>query len=200
MSFFEPPEPPPVEPNKPIWLEEPVVILGGMVTARILLARTDTFAMAITRIIAYPTGFSMRIVTVAREGAYLPGGLPQHPMSGSEPGTEPDFRFGLLLADGTKVLATRPRPAVEWSTLDRPPSPMLTTSGFLGVNPWRTSWRGDYWATPLPPSGPLGFVVQWGGGALAETSVTIDAKTLLDAAATAESIWDTSSPPQVRPL
>jgi hypothetical protein len=47
-----------------------------------------------------------------------------------------------------------------------------------------------YWATPLPPSGPLGFVVQWLEAGLPETSVTIEAGLLLEAAEKAESIWD----------
>ncbi|MGH9122142.1 MAG: hypothetical protein ACRDYC_09395, partial [Acidimicrobiales bacterium] len=100
------------------------------------------------------------------------------------------------LSDGTKLVADgrsrrrwgNPPDFDQLSKLDTPPEPILSPSGG-GMSNVRT-WRNGFWATPLPPSGPLRFVVEWPDADLPETSVTIEAEDILQAAATAESIWE----------
>src|SRR5579862_1082193 len=110
MSFFEQPQDPERSPwaedrpQMPEWWDEPDTVLGGVVTTQFVLARTKTFAIVVREIVAYPTGFSMGMVMVARDGHTLPDGGPVSGPRGRR-GDVPEtaFRFGLLHADGTKV-------------------------------------------------------------------------------------------------
>ena len=78
MSFFDPPEEPDgalwaeKRPRRPDWWDEPDTVLGGVVTTQFVLARTDTLAMAVRQIVAYPAGFSLGLIVVARDGHMLP--------------------------------------------------------------------------------------------------------------------------------
>jgi hypothetical protein len=74
------------------------------------------------------------------------------------------------------------------SELDRPPRPFIAPSGGSGGSAFQ--WYSGYWVAPLPPAGALGFVVQWLEAGLPETTVTIEAETILEAAKTSRSIWD----------
>ncbi len=208
MSFFDPPEEPDgalwaeKRPRRPDWWDEHDTVLGGVVTTQFVLAGTDTLAMAVRQIVAYPAGFSLGLIVVARDGHMLPEdgpGLALGPRSRHGGISETAFRFGLRHADGTKLEASwqtryfggnlnRPPDLDHLSELDKPPQPFIAPSGGSGGT--GLQWYGGYWSAPLPPPGPLGFVVQWLDGGVPETTVTIGADVILDAAKTSRSIWD----------
>lgn len=56
------------------------------------------------------------------------------------------------------------------------------------------SWEQDYWVWPLPPEGPLTFIVSWPSQGVNETSYEFDATELRQRAEEAESLWPTSEP------
>jgi len=207
VSFFDPPEEPDraawaeERPRRPDWWDEPDTVLGGVVTTQFVLARTDTLAIAVRQIVAYPAGFRMGLVIIARDGHLLPEGGPDFGPGSRRGGgsAETAFRFGLRYADGTKLEASwqapylgrdvsRPPDLDHLSGLDEAPRPFIAPSGGSGGT--GLQWYGGYWATPLPPPGPLGFVAQWLDGGVPETTVTIEADAILDAARTSRSIWD----------
>lgn len=206
MPFFDRrrgPDPTPVfgdRPRVPSWWDEPDALLGVVVTTQLVLARTDTLAVTVREIVAYPTGFSLTVRIVARQGHSLPE-------VGADPGLrnrhtdspQSGFRFGLLHADGTKLEAAwharyfggdlrHPPDFDHLSGLDQPPQPFIAPSGGSGGS--ALHWYGGYWSAPLPPPGPLGFVTQWLDGDVPETTVTTEAGAILEAAEASRSIWD----------
>lgn len=50
-------------------------------------------------------------------------------------------------------------------------------------------WQGDFWLWPLPPPGPLAFVVEWPSENIELTRHKVDVALLLDAAAQSEVLW-----------
>jgi hypothetical protein len=51
-----------------------------------------------------------------------------------------------------------------------------------------------FWLWPLPPAGPVAFVVEWPSEGIAETRVEIDATLLREAAARSEVLWEDHGP------
>lgn len=206
MPFFDRREAPESTPwsevglHIPDWWDEPNRFLGGVVSAQFLLAQTDALAITVREIVAYPTGFSMTVRIVARDGHTLPAGGPHlGPRSPNDDSPHTGFRFGLLHANGTKIEASwqaryfggdvrRPPDLGHFSELDTPPQPFLAPSGGSGGS--RLHWYGGYWSAPLPPRGPLEFAAEWLDGGVPETTATMDADAILDAARTSRPIWD----------
>jgi hypothetical protein len=83
----------------------------------------------------------------------------------------------LQLADGSTVISGRSDGDAE------PTRPILQSRGGGGSS-HRMVLR--WWAWPLPPSGPLEFVCQLGGG---ETRVSMDAQLILDASQHSVRVW-----------
>ena len=76
MPFFERPEPPPededIEDDDDFdVLDETNRYLGGVVPLELLLARSDSAAVAIRGVVAYPDGFELSVVTFTALGAGL---------------------------------------------------------------------------------------------------------------------------------
>jgi hypothetical protein len=199
-DFFElPPLPPedeeePDELRQPEWMGPPRNVLGAAVPLRLVLARTEEVAVAVTDATAYPTGFELRLVMRSRAAGYGgPGDDPFEPglMWGihrrrgrgrAEP--PPDFlRFGLAFADGTKAtnLGGFPDPEGE-------PAGRVLMGGRGGGG--GGSWEMEYWSWPLPPEGALAFVCEWPAKGISLTRAEVDARIVLDAAARAEVLWD----------
>ena len=51
-----------------------------------------------------------------------------------------------------------------------------------------------FWLWPLPPPGPLTFVVEWPALGIAETRAETDATAVVEAAASAAPLWPEESP------
>ena len=197
MAFFDAPPPIPEAPKPPVvpaWFGPPERVLGGIVPQNLLMAKNDKAAVAITRLVAYPLGFSIELTMVSRSPIFdLPPVMPHFRQRPGET-LENQFRFGMLYSDGTKVSADQLKTASgaeAWSNLaalEHPPDPMLRPSGGGGGSGNR--WQWIYWATPLPPAGPLKFVVQWLAVEIPESSAEIDSQVILDAADSATPIWD----------
>jgi hypothetical protein len=175
MGFFD--EIPATEPEPP-WRHHPwnppqAAFPGVVPTDPIQLGRTEQVAVAITALSAYPNGFEVFIT--ARIRPHTPGDLAAARKS---------FRFGLQLADGTKVISDhggrRPGPDSE------PAGPILRP--FMGGGgPY--SHFSRWWAWPLPPSGPLEFVCEWPDFGIGETRTALDARLILDAADRSVQLW-----------
>ena len=70
VGFFDLPPPRPEarerEPRPPHWMGPPEEAIGAPVPATLLVAKTDRAAVGVTDLLAFPTGFSVRVVAVAR--------------------------------------------------------------------------------------------------------------------------------------
>jgi hypothetical protein len=180
LSFFEPLPPPPEpewaeEPRRP-WLEKPDNAVPGVVPAQLLLARSDTAAVVVAGLAAYPDGveFDLRVVW-RRRGEGMPLFSPRFRAG------EDVLRFGVAFADGRRATNLDRRP------VDAEPEGVVLVEGGGGGSD--VQYTSIYWLWPLPPAGPVAFVCEWPAQGIAETRVEIDAALVLDAAARAQTLW-----------
>jgi hypothetical protein len=93
------------------------------------------------------------------------------------------IRLGLQFADGTRVIGQDGGSSLSGVA---EPGPILRT--FLGGGgPRAMFWR--WWAWPLPPAGPMGFVCEWPALGIPETRAGLDAQLILDAAPHSIRLW-----------
>jgi hypothetical protein len=212
LSFFEPP-PPPKRPNRDTmaelparqpWWGAPSNELGASVPLRLVLARTDDVAVAVVGATAYSTGVEFRLAVRRRPrswkelddqemGEFLEGDpfgrLFGRPHRGREFPPE-ILRFGVQFSDGRK--ATTVGDMVPWDHgLDQdgdqePPGALLTQGGGRGGN---GEWESEFWLWPIPPPGPVAFVVEWPAKKIELSRQEVDAALFLDAAAQSELLW-----------
>jgi hypothetical protein len=196
---FPEPEPEPERPRRPAqppWVAPPRGYVPGGVALRLVLARNDRVAVALTKLAAYPVGFEFELVVLtAGEEEYgldpMLGGPRRHPgMPRADP-KEAMLRFGIEFADGRSVTNLEGRfPRRD----DEPPTePVLHPGG--GSSSGGSEWRQDMWVWPLPPAGPLTFVCEWPAAGLEFTRTEVDAQPLLDAATQAQQIFERASDP-----
>ncbi len=101
------------------------------------------------------------------------------------------LRFGIAYADGRKATVFDPRP--WWRDPDRPETPdiVLMQRGGGGGG---ASWDFRFWAWPLPPDGPLEFVVEWPSEGIELTRAEVDSAVVREAAAHAVTLWPSGTP------
>jgi hypothetical protein len=146
---------------------------------RIVLVRAERAIVALRRFEAFPTGLLFELVTVYPPGAYEPL------QPAGDPGSEAVVRWrrdaprlGVRFADGRSTASgARPPAASE--------GPRLQGLGGFGKTAF--FWR-SFWLWPLPPPGPLTWLVTWTGGGVEEASAEVDASVLPAAAARAEAL------------
>jgi hypothetical protein len=138
---------------------------------------SEQTAIAITGVWAYSNGFEFFVTRLIRPD--VPG-FDEDSVPGAPRGIfaeRQSFQVSLRLADGSKVISGRSDGDAE------PTGPILRSRGGGGSS-HRMVLR--WWAWPLPPSGPLGFVCQLGAG---ETRVSMDAQLILDASQHSVRVW-----------
>ena len=124
MSFFAMPAwEPPSGYRIPAWLRPPETMIPGIVPVELLLARTDTDAVLVTHLRAYPTGFDFDLAVRRR---------PSHPRQPHHRGHRWDdrLRLGVRFADGRRA-DNHPRHWPKTSADEVPDPPLLyqSTSG-----------------------------------------------------------------------
>jgi hypothetical protein len=184
MSFFTMPAwQPPSGYRIPPWLRPPETMVGGVVPVELVVARTDTHAVLVTGLRAYPTGLEFAVTGRSRPG---PSGQPR-----SDPVMDRRHRFAyrnfwleLRFADG-RTASTNPRYWPRSFETEQPDPPFLYSHGAGGSE---RGWRSPHWLWGLPPPGPLAFVCQWAGQDTA-SGAEIDARLVLEAAGRAITVW-----------
>ena len=152
---------------------------------RLLLARTDELALALLDVVAYSTGFSMKLALRFQPGAEID---PRNMMMQMHGGDPEQLRFGIAFADGRKATNLgRPGPPS-----DEPPEISLSRSG--GGGGGGRGFEFGYWVYPLPPAGTTALVVEWPARGLAETRHELDAEPIIAAAAHSEELWEDDRP------
>ena len=190
LSFFEP-IPSPLERREPgrqpPWLSSPENEFGVSVPIRLVLAVTEELALAMVDVVAYSTGFALRLALRVRPGAagFDPRGLMHLDPLGSS--SEEQFRFGIVFADGRKATNLGPRR----SPVDAPPKISLMQRGGGGDG---RGWDFGYWVYPLPPPGSVTVAFVWPRGQLAEQSREFDATPIIVAADASEQLWEDNRP------
>ena len=103
------------------------------------------------------------------------------------------LRWGVELADGQRV--TTADDYTPWNAQPDEWDPhwvpdRLVLQGLGRATVWGAAWSRDVWLWPLPPSGPLRLVCAWPDRGIAETSTTVDAGPIRQAADQATPLWD----------
>jgi hypothetical protein len=194
-DFFEPPPPPP-EPERdeyrhPPWFGPPDNVLGAAVTIRLVLARTEKLAVAITDATAYPEGVLFTLA-VRRRRAQAddfddpfddPMWFRRRARRGTREVPPEVLRFGIQFADGRKATSLGGFPHHD----EAPEGPVLVQRGGGGGG---GRWDFGFWLYPLPPPGPLAFVCEWPSEGVPLSRVEIDASLIRQAADDAEELWE----------
>jgi hypothetical protein len=153
-----------------------------------VLGRTGDAAVGIGHVEAYSTGFSFTLAVRLREsiaGGRLFALISSRPHHDVAVPLGDRLLLGIEYADGSRT-----------STLDDmwPPGPVgpgLRLSQQSGGGGDRNVDQG-YWLSPLPPDGPVTFVLAWPRFGIAETRTTVDGGLIRAAGARSELLW----PPQ----
>lgn len=182
-------------------------MLPGVVPLELVIARTSSIAVAITRLDAYPTGFGLDLITMANlsDGDLDPMLFESHRFSrrrgAATTGEIPDemLRFGFEFADGRKATNIGESPllhpgrgstAAMHAFTEKPPAqpvgPVLSAKGGSGGS---GEWRQSFWVWPLPPPGVLTFVCEWPAAHIPLTRCEIDAGLILEATSRAQVIF-----------
>jgi hypothetical protein len=169
----------------PAWLRPPEAMVPGIVPVELLLARTDTDAVLVTDLRAYPTGLEFAL-TVRPHLDHLeqrhrdPDRPPRH-------FRYHDLGLEMRFADG-HTAGNHPRYWPRSFETEQPDPPLLYCHGAGGSE---RGWRSRHWLWGLPPPGPLAFVCAWPAGQLPASGVEIDARLVLEAADRAAPVWPT---------
>jgi hypothetical protein len=184
VSFFAMPAwQPPSGYRIPSWLRPPESMVPGVVPVELLLARTDTDAVLVTDLEAYPTGLDFVLTVRPR---------PDRPDQRRWDPDRPhhlfhryhDLRLELRFADG-RTVSNDPRRWPRTFETEQPDPPFLYPHGGGGSE----GWRSRHWLWGLPPPGPLAFVCAWPAGQVPASAVEIDAGLVLEAAGRAVALW-----------
>jgi hypothetical protein len=192
LSFFEqPPEPPERPPQRrpPPWHAAPENELGVPVPIALVLARTDELALGLAGVVAYSTGFAVRLALRLHPRAELEPRVLMPQLHGFGPrGGDEQLRFGIEFADGRRAtnLGHRRPPHEE------EPDISLVPSG--GAGGGGKSFNINYWIYPLPPPGPLTIAVEWPARRVVETRHELDAGQVAKAGARSEQLWEDDRP------
>jgi len=188
MSFFDSiPQPPPPEPvrrRRPAWMRSDAVI-PGLVPWEVMLARTGQAAVAVGGLHAYPNGFEFTVhVRLRQEHEPRPGGAGLFERHGWRPEPHEGLRLGVLYADGRRAAAPGglPPPGDDAGAGQL----VLRENGGGGS---ARMWDGNFWVSPLPPEGPVIFVVSWPEHEVAETRAELDGAAIREAAGRAVMLW-----------
>jgi len=193
VSFFEPPPPPPEpqEHRQPEWVGPPENVLPASFPLALELARTDDVAIAAQGGLAYPNGFAFRLVLLRRKTIESHAGNPFHHWHHARGELDDEaLRFGVQFSDGRKatVFDHRRRLGDE----GKQTGPTLMQRGGSGGG---RTWDFGFWVWPLPPDGPVAFVVEWPSEGIELTRAEIDASIVRAAAEHAETLWPENDGP-----
>jgi hypothetical protein len=164
------------------------------VAVNTVLARTGDVAVALQRLSVYTTGVSFDLVVRLRPDAAQAAG---HDLNELVWGHGPapargGFLLGVEFADGRRAsnLAGRPGPT--------PGDEIVFTQG--GGSGGMASVEQSWWLNPLPPAGPLRFVVRCPGLGIEERSVVLDGAAIQAASRDVVVLWPWAPPPESAPF
>lgn len=208
MQWFQatPPGEPSEQPKPPPpWVGPGEQELGELLPIRLLLARSDRAAVAVTELVAYRNGFEIAVSLRLRSADLPPGRSGIIPgMPGFVPGIpgfvhrsrEPDkpippdiFRFGVQFSDGRRGMTFgEPIGGQFRGKPDEEPKGPVLIARLFGGGGRRADFR--YWVWPLPPQGPLTLACEWPAQGIPVSTKDLDSAPILEASASAELLWE----------
>ena len=157
-----------------------------------LLGRTEDAAVGITQVEAFSTGFRFALAVRVRRS--LPklahGGLfmliSGHGRHGAEVSLEDRLLLGVEYADGSRASSLEDMRLPGEETDDDERRLILSQHGGGGGD---LTVDQSYWVSPLPPEGPVTFVLSWPGFGMPESRAEVDGALIRAAAARSVQLW-----------
>jgi hypothetical protein len=159
-------------------------LLAG-VPMELVLAQTETVAVALSRVAACEVGFEVELATIVADGAddfEPPWGPPMRGRRREPP--EQAMRFGVRYPDGSKAELDAP-----W----RPPGERLAHGPVIhqgGGSGGDGEWRQELWFWPLPAPGTIAFALEWKAQGIELQLHELDTAPLHDAAARSQTLFE----------
>ena len=198
MSFFEPTAPRPAR-QQPPWSGPPEDVLGSRVPVKRILSRTETVVLALTDIVAYPSGCQFSVQLVARRGALSDDqwrDLRELVFGERWPSERNEMlRCGVQFADGTKATNVDSRPFWDAPEPYAPAPPVFIKAGGGGGEAGDSQLRSSrgFWLWPLPPPEPFTLAVEWSAAGIELTMTEVDGAAIVTASQAAEPFWPAPS-------
>lgn len=191
MSFFNtivggvPDEPEPT-PIAPPWFGPPIGVLPTAIPDRAVVFRNEQALLTIDHLNVFPEGMQFSLNLWVRDGNEL-WEMPWELHQGRSSPDDPEYlRLGVEFSDGAKWTNL---PGILPSFEEEPKGPVVFPQGGGGGG---NHWRMEHWMWPLPTPGKLTVHAAWPAYGVYETSATLDATRIIEAAANAEIIWPDS--------
>lgn len=204
MSFFDDPPEPPDRPRQPkyvapVWAAPPQDELPAVVPIGEFLHRSPRMVMAVKSIEVFSTGCRIDLVWTVRRGSESDrewARIAEQSFSrgrnrlDAENGVPGALRFGVAFADGRTAMTGRRVPAIADGS-EPLTGPVLTLSGGGGGSgsDEEVVTSITLWLWPLPLDGDARLVTQWEGLGVPESSVTLHARDLAEAAGRVQKFW-----------
>ena len=153
----------------------------------LLLARTEDAAVALVGLQVYTTGVSFTLVIRLRPGSQLVAGRSLNGLVWEHGPGSGRLMMGLELSDGRRV-----------STLRLPGGAEGVVFASGGGSGGEASVEQSWWLSPLPPEGPLRFVVRCAELGIEEASAVLDGTAIRRAAEDVVTLWPWAPPPEHR--
>jgi hypothetical protein len=165
----------------------------------VLLSKTADTAVGISQVEVYSTGFRFSLAVRLRvPHPEAPGGLfaliGGHAHPGFPPAAEDRLLFGIEYANGDRAsnlddFRTRGPGVAAPLTLTRQGG---GSSGDLSANQ-------TFWVSPLPPAGPVTFVLAWPAFGITESRTEVDGEAIRAAADRSTLLWPPQPPAEPTP-
>lgn len=199
ISAGEPPEEPVEFPRQP-WTGPAKDVLGISVPSGMVLARTESVAIALTHVTAYPDGCSFALRVAGRRASMeedawwdlADAAFGHHRRHRHRDGGLPDAqrRYAVRFADGTTAttvtsFSSRCGPEAD------PTPPVLTEHGGGGCSGDQFTFEVEeqFWLWPLPQAEVFELIVEWPVAGIAVTIVELDGAPITAAADRAVPYW-----------
>jgi hypothetical protein len=157
-----------------------------------LLGRTEDAAVGITQLEAFSTGFRFNVaVRVRRLPAKLAHGglfmlISGHGRHGAEVPPEDRLLLGVEYANGDRASSLEDMRFPGDGTDDDGRRLILSHQSGGGDD---LTVDQSYWVSPLPPEGPVTFVLSWSGFGMPESRTEVDGALIRAAAARSVRLW-----------
>ncbi|MDI6105932.1 hypothetical protein QLQ12_45920 [Actinoplanes sp. NEAU-A12] len=172
--------------ERPIWYK-PDGCIPYPVSFERKIFRTNTVALTVSHIAAFPNGFEITLTIAAspeRKDFLRTFGMEQAKGRSESAGPPASLRIGVAFPDGNSATTADPYPPLD-SDSD-PPSSLIIEDGSAGAN---RLLNQRYWIWPLPPDGRVRLLIEWPAENLGPSVVDIEAEEIVKAARQAVDPW-----------
>lgn len=161
----------------------------------VMLGRADDAAVGITQVEAFSTGFRFTLAVRLRRArpGLVPGGLfmlvGSHHHPGREVALEERLLLGVEYSDGRRASTVEDMRTLGPGAVSDDEQLVLVQHGGGGGE---LSVDQAFWVSPLPPEGPVTFVMAWPAFGMPESRTVVDGAIIRAAAGRSQLLW----PPQ----